>query len=126
MAKYTEEFLEKLESATSIVEIIGFFLAVNSYGETIKCKCPFCNQKETIKKYLVVSEVEKRYRCSSCEIHGDAISFLVHFLDISYDTAIELLAKKYNVNIEYEKNKNPVFTSKQKEIVEKSSEEKLL
>ncbi len=101
MTIYTKEFLEKIKSGSNLAEIVSFCLGLETVGRSFLCECPFCIKKVGSERDFVVSKIGKQYHCFKCGVHGDVFSFLMNFLNISLDSTIEFLAKKYKIPFAY-------------------------
>ena len=50
----------------------------------------------------MVERGDNHYHCFGCGAHGDAISFLVGYLKVSFVEAVEMLAEKFGVSLEFQ------------------------
>ena len=98
MPLLTKDCLERLRERIDLAEIVGSHLELKRAGGKIKALCPFHNEKSPS---FTVTAGDSHYHCFGCGAHGDAISFLMNFLGLSFNEAIEYLANKYAVTLEY-------------------------
>jgi twinkle protein len=97
----SDESIEKVKEAIVIKDVIGDYVKLKKSGKDWEACCPFHNDRTPSFK---VSPVKKRFTCFGCGKRGDAIAFVMEHENISYIPAIELLAKRYNIELEgYEK-----------------------
>lgn len=83
-----------------IVSIIeGEGIELKKKGANYECCCPFHNEKTPSFK---VSPTKNIYKCfGQCDESGNAITFIMHFRNMTYSEALEYLAGK--LHIQYEK-----------------------
>lgn len=99
MPLFTKESLESLRSRVNLIELMGGYLDVKRQGATYKVLCPFHDEKSPS---MVVDPSDHHYHCFGCGAHGDAISFLMEYLNLSFTDAVEALAERFNVILERE------------------------
>src|SRR3990167_280284 len=99
MARFAKESLELLKEKVDLVELVSSYLPVKKTGKTFKICCPFHNEKTPS---FVLERGDSHYHCYGCGAHGDAISFLVGYLKVSFVEAVEMLAEKFHVQLSYE------------------------
>lgn len=104
MVLYTEKSLEELRQRVNLYEIVSPYVELIKDRDFYFGKCPFHqNDKETFE----VIPRSNMYYCHECHAEGDAISFLMIYLRMSFQEAVELLSKIYDVELEeIFKNKN--------------------
>jgi DNA primase len=94
---FSKESLLILKEKVDLVEVISSYLPLKKAGKTFKVCCPFHNEKSPS---FVVNQGDSHYHCFGCGAHGDAISFLVGYLKVSFVEAVEMLAEKFGVALE--------------------------
>ena len=94
MAMFSKESLHNLKEKVDLVEVISSYLPLKKAGKSFKICCPFHNEKTPS---FVLERGDDHYHCFGCGAHGDAISFLVGFLKVSFTEAVEMLAEKFGV-----------------------------
>lgn len=104
MAILTQECLEKLKNKIDIVDLISSFLEVKRVGAYQKALCPFHDEKSPS---FIVQPASNQYHCFGCQAHGDAIAFLMNHQRLNFLEAIEFLADRYQVLLEYENDNKP-------------------
>lgn len=103
MPLLTKECLEQLRAKIDLSEIVGSHLELKKQGGKIKALCPFHNEKTPS---FTISSGDSHYHCFGCGAHGDGVAFLMHFLGLSFNEAVEYLANKYAVRLEYTGSKD--------------------
>ncbi len=99
MAMFSKESLHNLKEKVDLVEVISSYLPLKKAGKSFKICCPFHNEKTPS---FVLERGDDHYHCFGCGAHGDAISFLVGFLKVSFTEAVEMLAEKFGVALEFQ------------------------
>ncbi len=96
---FSKESLHNLKEKVDLVEVISSYLPLKKAGKSFKICCPFHNEKTPS---FVLERGDSHYHCFGCGAHGDAISFLVGFLKVSFTEAVEMLAEKFGVSLEFQ------------------------
>lgn len=96
---FSKESLHNLKEKVDLVEVISSYIPLKKAGKSFKICCPFHNEKTPS---FVLQRGDAHYHCFGCGAHGDAISFLVNFLKVSFTEAVEMLAEKFGVSLEYQ------------------------
>lgn len=99
---FTKGCLESLKTKIDLVEVLSPYLELKRAGATYKALCPFHNEKSPS---FVVQRGDSHYHCFGCSAHGDAIAFIMHHLKLSFTEAVEMLAEKFGVPLEYQDGK---------------------
>ncbi|MBM3193817.1 MAG: DNA primase [Chlamydiae bacterium] len=99
MAMFSKESLQNLKEKIDLVEVISSYLPLKKAGKSFKICCPFHNEKTPS---FVINPGDTHYHCFGCGAHGDAISFLVGFLKVSFGEAVDMLAEKFGVTLHYQ------------------------
>jgi DNA primase len=98
MLNITEEIKQHIIESNDIVDIIEEFLPLKKNGTNYKTNCPFHNEKTPS---FVVSRDKQIYTCFGCGKNGNVISFLMEYKNLPYIEAVEQLARRANINLEY-------------------------
>jgi DNA primase len=98
MALLTKECLERLREKIDLSEIVGSYIELKRVGGKTKALCPFHNEKTPS---FSVNKGDQHYHCFGCGAHGDAIAFLMHFLGVTFNEAVEVLANRYGIKLQY-------------------------
>ncbi len=88
--------IERIFSASDIVEVISDFVKLKKAGANYKGLSPFTSEKTPS---FFVSPAKGIFKCFSSGIGGNAVSFLMEHEKLSYPEALRYLAKKYNIEI---------------------------
>lgn len=98
MALFTKESLETLRQRINIVDVISSYVELKRMGSVYKALCPFHDEKTPS---FVVQSSDSHYHCYGCGAHGDAIQFLMEYQRMSFFDAVENLAQRFNVVMDY-------------------------
>jgi DNA primase len=109
MALLTKECLEKLRERIDLSEIVSAHIELKRVGGKTKALCPFHTEKTPS---FSVNRGDNHYHCFGCGAHGDAIAFLMNFLGITFNEAVEYLADKYGVLLQYSGVEEKTFDHK--------------
>ena len=100
MARHIDKLtVDKIMSATNIVDVIGDFLTLRKRGIEYVCLCPF-HDDQTLGNFSI-NPNKGLYKCFACGAGGDAIKFLMEYKEsrLTYPDALRYLAKKYSISI---------------------------
>ena len=95
-----DEDVEKLLNSLKIEEVVGEVVSLKRSGANYKGLCPF--HSDTSPSFTV-SPQKNIAKCFSCGAGGNTISFYSQYHKISFNEACLELAKKYNIDIQFEK-----------------------
>jgi DNA primase len=100
MALISEESLERVKQAADIVEVVSAHTDLRRQGARWVGLCPF--HEERTPSFSVDAQ-EKLYHCFGCGVGGDTIKFVEEKEGVGFAEAVELLADRYGVELEREK-----------------------
>jgi len=100
MALISEESLERVKQAADIVEVISAHTDLRRQGSRWVGLCPF--HEERTPSFSVDAQ-EKLYHCFGCGVGGDTIKFVEEKEGLGFAEAVELLADRYGVELQREK-----------------------
>jgi DNA primase len=100
MALISPESLERVKQTADIVEVISAHTDLRRQGTRWVGLCPF--HEERTPSFSVDAQ-EKLYHCFGCGVGGDTIKFVEEKEGLGFAEAVELLAERYGVELEREK-----------------------
>ncbi len=100
MALISTESLERVKQTADIVEVISAHTDLRRQGTRWVGLCPF--HEERTPSFSVDAQ-EKLYHCFGCGVGGDVIKFIEEKEGLGFAEAVELLADRYGVELEREK-----------------------
>lgn len=99
MKRIPKDKIDEIFNVADIVEVINDYLPLKKRGANFWALSPFSNEKTPS---FSVSPAKGIYKDFSSGKGGNVVSFLMDVEGFSYPEALVHLAKKYNINIEYE------------------------
>ncbi|QCI21952.1 DNA primase [Buchnera aphidicola] len=111
--KIPKDFINELLSRTDIVELINNRLILKKCGKNYKAQCPFHHEKTPS---FTVSYEKQFFYCFGCNIHGNAIDFLMNYEHLSFVESIEELSTIHGIQIPFEHTKNNDFYIKKQKL----------
>jgi DNA primase len=99
VARIKDESVERVKGAMEILPLVEDVVRLKKTGSTYKGLCPF-HQERT--PSFNVSPARGTFKCFGCDEGGDAIDFVMKTENVDFVGAIELLAGRFGVELEYE------------------------
>src|SRR5437868_453123 len=99
MARIKDESVERVKAAMEILPLVEEVVRLRKAGGTYKGLCPFHQEKTPS---FTVSPARGTFKCFGCGEGGDAIAFVEKLDQVDFVGAIEVLAQRFGVQIEYE------------------------
>lgn len=96
--KYTQDFIEKVQSSSNLVDIISQYTQLKSSGTGLMGRCPFPDHQEKTPSFSV-SELKQVYHCFGCHKSGNIFTFLRDYQGLNFPQAIEFLADRAGLPI---------------------------
>jgi DNA primase len=98
--KVPEQKIEEIRAAANIVDVVSDYVQLRKRGNNYIGLCPFHTEKTPS---FTVNEDKQIFYCFGCHTGGNAFKFLMEFEKISFPEAIQKLADKFGITIQYEK-----------------------
>jgi DNA primase len=111
VARIKDTSVEAVKSAADIVALVEARTRLRKVGARYTGLCPFHQEKTPS---FSVSPDRGTYYCFGCQAGGDAISFVRETESLDFVGAIEWLADRFNVELEYEES-SPQAEAQRKE-----------
>ena len=99
MARIADDSVEAVKAAADVVEVISGRTPLRRSGARFTGLCPFHDERTPS---FSVSPEKGTYYCFGCQRGGDTITFVEETEGVDYVGAIEWLAQRFNVPLEYE------------------------
>jgi len=96
--------LRDLKARVNLLEVVSRVVTVRKVGSRFRGLCPF-HQEKTPSFY--VNPDNGFYKCFGCGKAGDAITFVRETEGLTFIEAVETLAKRSGVTLEYEEGTGP-------------------
>jgi len=101
MARIKDSSIEAVKSAMEILPVVEGYVQLRKAGGTYKGLCPF-HQERT--PSFTVTPARGTFKCFGCGEGGDAITFVEKIDNTDFVGAIETLAQRFGVELEYEES----------------------
>lgn len=99
MPFFSDQFVDRVRSSSDIVDVIGGSLPLKRAGTNFVTLCPFHREKSPS---FNVSPSKQIFHCFGCHKGGDVFRFVQDFENISFPEAVERLAERARIPLEYE------------------------
>ena len=99
MSRIKDASVEAVKAAAEILPLVEDTVRLRKSGGTWKGLCPF-HQERT--PSFTVSPARGTFKCFGCGEGGDAIAFVAKHENLDFVGAIEFLARRFGVELEYE------------------------
>ncbi len=122
MKMFTKDSLELLRQRIDLPEVLAAHIELRRAGSAYKGLCPFHEEKTPS---FIVQKGDTHYHCFGCGAHGDAISFLMTHVKMSFADAVESLAERFQVTLEQDrepKGERGPSKAKLKQVLELASD----
>ncbi len=110
MARFTEESKQRVIAAADMVEVVAGRTQLRKVGSRYTGRCPFHEERTPS---FSVNAVDKLYYCFGCGAGGDLIKFVRETEQLDFAGAVEWLAERFRVQLEYEEM-SPQFEASRK------------
>lgn len=101
MAMIKDTSLEAVKAAADMVAVVESRTQLRKAGGRYSGRCPFHEDRSPS---FSVNPVDKLYYCFGCGAKGDVITFVRESEQLDFSGAIEWLAERFNVPLEYEES----------------------
>ncbi len=99
MARIKDASVEEVKAAADMVAVVSARTPLRKAGARYVGRCPFHEERTPS---FSVNATDKLYYCFGCGAKGDLITFVRETEQLDFAGAIEWLADRFNVRIEYE------------------------
>ncbi|HZO61124.1 MAG TPA: DNA primase [Solirubrobacterales bacterium] len=99
MSRVTPESIERVRLAADMVEVVSAHTELRRRGARYLGLCPFHDERTPS---FSVDPAEKLYYCFGCQAGGNIFTFLEEKEGLDFRDAVEQLADRYGVELEFE------------------------
>ncbi len=111
--RYPPEFVDRVQEANNISDIIGQYTQLKQSGNGYMGRCPFPDHAEKTASFSV-SESKQVYHCFGCKKAGNLFSFLRDYNGMNFPDAVEYLADRAGISLpEIQRDQNDQFQIQQ-------------
>ena len=101
MARIKDTSVEAVKAAADFVDIVSARTQLRTSGGRYSGRCPFHDERTPS---FSVNPVDKLYYCFGCGAKGDMITFVRDTEGLDFAGAIEWLAERFRITLEYEES----------------------
>src|SRR3954452_24127306 len=101
MALIKDGSIEAVKAGADFLDVVNGRTQVRKSGRSYMGRCPFHDERTPS---FSVNAVEKWFRCFGCGAKGDMSTFVRETEGLDFAGAIEWLADRFNVQLEYEES----------------------
>ncbi|MGH3031541.1 MAG: DNA primase [Gaiellaceae bacterium] len=101
MALIAKSSIEEVVAAADIVELVSARTQLRRVGSRWQGRCPFHEERTPS---FSVNPAEKLFYCFGCQKGGDLITFVRETESLDFADAVEWLADRYRIQLEYEES----------------------
>ena len=113
MARIKQSSIEEVRARVNLADFISNYVALKKSGSALKGLSPFTHEKTP--SFFVYPE-KGFYYCFSTSQGGDLFKFAMVKENLNFPEAVEFIAKKYAINLEYEAGGNGTPPSLRKQL----------
>ena len=99
LARIKDASVEEVKAAADMVAVVSARTQLRKAGARYLGRCPFHEERTPS---FSVNATDKLYYCFGCGAKGDLITFVREMEQLDFAGAVEWLADRFNVQIEYE------------------------
>src|SRR5919197_1074802 len=99
MALIKDSSVEEVKAAADMVAVVSARTQLRKVGGRFTGRCPFHDERTPS---FSVNATDKLYYCFGCGAKGDLITFVRETEQLDFAAAVEWLAGRFNVRLEYE------------------------
>lgn len=96
--RYPPEFIDKVQEASSLLDIISQYTQLKPSGAGFMGRCPFPDHQEKTASFSM-SEAKQVYHCFGCKKSGNIFTFLRDYNGMNFPEALEYLADRHGIAI---------------------------
>jgi DNA primase catalytic core len=109
MPRIKDSSVEEVRAAADMVEVVGGRTQLRRVGSRFTGRCPFHEERTPS---FSVNPQDKLYYCFGCGVGGDVITFVRETEGLDFAQAVEWLADRFRVTLEYEESSPAADTAR--------------
>ncbi|MFI3291634.1 MAG: DNA primase [Opitutales bacterium] len=114
MASITKQSIDEVKSRVDIYSVVSNYVSLKRSGASYKGLSPFTTEKTPS---FFVNPDKAMFYCFSTSQGGDIFTFIQKKENMTFPEAVELLASRYGITLEYEEGKGKSISSSLKKQV---------
>lgn len=112
---YSNDIIDEVRSANDIVDVISSYVKIQKKGANYIGLCPFHSEKSPS---FSVSPGKQLFHCFGCGVGGDVITFIRQYENYSFSEALNLLAKRVNIELPQQSDSDKIQNDEKMTILE--------
>ena len=112
---YSNDIIDEVRSANDIVDVISSYVKIQKKGANYMGLCPFHSEKSPS---FSVSPGKQLFHCFGCGVGGDVITFIRQYENYSFSEALNLLAKRVNIELPQQSDSDKIQNDEKMIILE--------
>ncbi len=100
MARFSERFVNQVQQATDIVDVVGQYVALKKRGKEFVGLCPFHDDN---RPSMYVSPAKQIFKCFACGAGGSVFQFIMGLQKTAFPEAVRQLAERAGIPVPQEK-----------------------
>ena len=112
---YSNDIIDEVRSANDIVDVISSYVKIQKKGANYMGLCPFHSEKSPS---FSVSPGKQLFHCFGCGVGGDVITFIRQYENYSFSEALNLLAKRVNIELPQQSDSDKIQNDEKMTILE--------
>lgn len=100
MPKITRQCIDKIKSNVDILDVVSPYVTLKRCGSSWRGLSPF-GQEKTPSFFVIPAK--SMFKCFSSGYAGDIFRFIQLKENVSFGEAVEMVARKFNITLEYER-----------------------
>ena len=101
MARIKDSSVREVIAAADMIDVVSARTALRKQGSRYVGRCPFHDERTPS---FSVNPADKLYYCFGCGKGGDVVSFVRETENVDFVEAIEYLAERFRIRLEYEES----------------------
>lgn len=98
---FSDSFIDRVRSASDIVDVVGSYLPLKRAGGNFVALCPFHQEKSPS---FNVSPARQAFHCFGCHAGGDVFKFVQQYENVGFLESVERLAERARIPVERDEN----------------------
>jgi DNA primase len=111
MARIKDSSVREVVAAADMVEVVSGRTSLRKAGARYSGRCPFHEERTPS---FSVNPADKLYHCFGCGKGGDVITFVRETESLDFAQAVEWLAERFRVSLEYEETSPQIEESRKR------------
>lgn len=118
MARISKKSVQEVKESVRISDVFEWLGArVLRRGHNTMAFCPFCEDARSKSPACSLNDEMGLFHCFRCGESGDTITAVMLHEEVTFPEALELVADRFNIELQYEKSSDPAAESRRKKLI---------